>query len=74
MSATRLVGIVLIVVGIVALALGGVSWTREKTVLDAGPLQIKTHQREGVALPPVLGAVALIGGIVLLVVPGRARA
>ena len=56
MSATRLVGIVLIVVGIGALALGGFSWTREKTVLDAGPLEIKTHEREGVRVPPVVRA------------------
>lgn len=40
---------------------GGVFWTDRDTVVDAGPLQIETLEREGIALPPVLGAVALIG-------------
>ena len=74
MTLTRVAGIVLIAIGIVALVWGGVFWTDTKTVIDAGPLQVTADEREGVALPPVLGAIALIGGIVLLVVPSRRRA
>ena len=73
MSAQRIAGLVLIVVGIVALAWGGVFWTDRDTVIDAGPLEVATENREGVAVPPILGALALIGGIVLLVIPERRR-
>jgi drug/metabolite transporter (DMT)-like permease len=74
MSVKRIVGLVLIVVGIVALVWGGVFWTDSDTLVDAGPLEITTQERDGVALPPVLGIIALIGGIVLMVVPDRRRA
>ena len=73
MSARRGVGIVLIIIGIVALVWGGVFWTERDTVVDAGPLEIATEDREGVAMPPVLGIIALIGGIVLVAIPGRKR-
>ena len=73
MGLRRVVGLALIVLGIVALVWGGVFWTDRDTVVDAGPLEITTEDREGIRLPPVLGAIALIGGIVLLVVPTRRR-
>ena len=73
MSVTRIIGLVLVIVGIVALLWGGVFWTRNKTVVDAGPLQVKTQQHEGVALPPIVGVGSLIAGIALLVVGGRQR-
>jgi drug/metabolite transporter (DMT)-like permease len=73
MGLRRVVGLALIVLGIVALVWGGVFWTDRDTVIDAGPLEITTEDREGIRLPPVLGAIALIGGIVLLVVPTRRR-
>ena len=73
MSAMRIVGLVLIIVGIVALAWGGIFWTRDKTVLDAGPLEVQTRQNEGVALPPIVGVGSLVIGIALLVVGGRQR-
>ena len=73
MNARRGVGIVLIIIGIVALVWGGVFWTERDTVVDAGPLEIATEDREGFALPPVLGVIALIGGIVLVAIPGGKR-
>lgn len=73
MTPRRIVGIVLVVVGIVALVWGGVFWTDRETVLDAGPFEITTQEREGVRLPPVLGVIALIGGIILLAIPDRRR-
>lgn len=69
----RIVGLVLVVIGIVALVWGGVFWTDRETILDAGPVEIQAAERDGVALPPVLGVISLIGGIVLLVVPSRRR-
>lgn len=74
MSAKRAVGLVLVIVGIVALVWGGVFWTDRDTVVDVGPLEIQTENREGFALPPVLGVIALVGGIVLLAIPDRRRA
>ena len=74
MSVRQIVGLVLVVVGIVALVWGGVFWTDRDTVLDAGPLEIATENREGVALPPVLGVVSLVAGAVLLLLPKRSGA
>lgn len=74
MSGLRIVGLVLIVVGIVALLWGGVFWTRNKTVIDAGPIEVKSQQHEGVAVPPIVGVGALVAGIALLVIPNRRRA
>jgi hypothetical protein len=73
MSARRGIGIVLIIVGIVALVWGGVFWTDRDTVVDAGPIEITAENREGFALPPVLGVIALIGGIALVAIPDRRR-
>jgi drug/metabolite transporter (DMT)-like permease len=73
MSARRIVGLALIVIGIVTLAWGGVFWTDRDTVVDAGPIEIASEEREGFALPPVVGIIALVGGIVLMVVPDRRR-
>ena len=73
MSAKRIVGVVLILVGIVAIVWGGVFWIDRDTVLDAGPVEVTTEDREGVALPPVLGVIALVGGAILLFVPDRRR-
>ena len=71
MSARNIVGVLLIVVGVVALLTGQIRWTREKTVLDAGPLQIKTEEHERIPLPPILGGVSLVAGVLLLVLPKR---
>ena len=74
MSATRGIGIVLVIVGIVALVWGGVFWTDRDTLVDAGPIEIQTADREGFAVSPVVGVIALVGGIVLLAIPTRRRA
>jgi len=73
MTGTRIIGLVLVAIGIVAFVWGGVFWTDRDTVLDAGPLKVQTQEREGFALPPVLGGIALVGGIILLLVPARRR-
>lgn len=71
MTARRIVGLVLVVVGIVALVWGGVFWTDRDTVINAGPLQVTTEEREGLPVPPVVGVIVLIAGVVLLVAPAR---
>lgn len=73
MALKRIAGLVLVAVGLVALLWGGVFWTDRDTVVDVGALEVTTEEREGVAVPPILGAVLLIGGLVLLFVPVRRR-
>jgi hypothetical protein len=73
MSVTRIIGVALIVIGIAALAWGGVFWTDRDTVVDIGELEVTTENREGVALPPVVGMLAIVGGAILLFVPARRR-
>jgi hypothetical protein len=67
MGARQIVGILLIVVGLVALLWGGISWTREKKVIDIGPFEATTRERETIPVPPIAGGLLLAGGIVLLV-------
>ena len=71
MSARRIVGLVLIAIGMVILLWGGVFWTDRDTIVDAGPIEVQTENREGVSLPPILGALALVGGVILVLVPSR---
>ena len=73
MSPRRIVGIVLLILGIAALALGGVFWTDRDTIVDAGPLKVQTEDRDGFAVPPVVGIAAIVGGALLLLVPSRRR-
>jgi hypothetical protein len=63
----RLVAVLLVVVGLAALAYGGFSYTREKTLIDAGPLEVTTEETNRVPLPPVLGVVAIAAGVGMLV-------
>lgn len=69
----KVVGIVLIVLGIVALAYGGISYTRREKVLDIGPIEATAEKRHTIPLPPVLGGVALAGGVVLLIYGSKSR-
>ena len=69
---SRLVGIVLIVLGALALAYQGITYTTREKVLDIGPIEATKEERKTIPLPPVVGAVALVGGIALLLSGRRA--
>ena len=69
----KIAAIVLIVVGVIALAYGGISYTKEKKVLDIGPIEATTKERKTIPLPPVVGIVAIAGGVAILLVSGRKR-
>jgi len=73
MTTRRIAGLVLIVIGLIALISGGVFWTNRETIVDAGPLEITADEREGVAIPPIVGIISLIGGIALMAIPERRR-
>jgi len=63
----RILGILLVVVGLIGVIWGGISWTQQEQVADIGPLEISTEERESLPIPPIAGAICLIAGTVLLV-------
>jgi hypothetical protein len=67
------VGILLIALGAVALAYHGINYTREKNVVDMGSVHITKESHERIPLPPILGGLALAGGVVLLVLGSRTK-
>ena len=73
MRTTTLLAIILIAVGIVAFGYQGITYTTRENVVDVGPLKVTTEKTKTLPIPPIVGAIALVGGIVLLVV-GRNKA
>jgi hypothetical protein len=74
MKPTAILGLLLIVVGLAALAYQGVTYTSRDTVLDIGPLHATTEREHTVPLPPVLGMAAIASGVALMIVGVRRRA
>ena len=62
----KTLGIILIAIGLVGLAWGGFTYTTREKVVDIGPIHATREKTHNVPLPPIAGAVSLIGGIVLL--------
>jgi uncharacterized membrane protein YidH (DUF202 family) len=58
----KILGVILIIVGVVALIYGGVTWTTHKKAVDLGPVQIEKAEHHSIPLPPALGVVAIVGG------------
>ncbi len=71
MSGTRLAAIVLIIAGILGLAYGGFTYTKDTHKADLGPIELSVEEKETVNIPVWLGAGALIAGVLLLVVRTR---
>ena len=72
MKPVAVLAIILIVIGVIALAYGGFSFTTREKVAEVGPLKIEKNKTRSVPLSPVLGVLALVGGVALLVVARRA--
>jgi hypothetical protein len=70
----KVIGIVLIVLGIIGLAYGGITWTRRDKVIDLGPVEVTSEKRETLPLPPIAGGICLVVGAALVVVGGRRTA
>ena len=68
MTTTRIVAIALIVLGIIALAYQGITYTTTKEIIDIGPISASQTTKKTIPLPPILGGMALAGGVVLLLV------
>lgn len=73
MSVRRIIGIVLIVIGVAGLLYGGITYPRERTVLKVGPLEAREKTHETIPFPPIAGGIALVAGILLVVVPSGRR-
>jgi uncharacterized membrane protein YidH (DUF202 family) len=71
MKAATLIGVLLIVFGIGALAYQGFSYKSEEKILDIGPLQATRETTRTIPLPPIVGAIALIGGIGVVIATSR---
>jgi uncharacterized membrane protein YidH (DUF202 family) len=66
MSIQRIIGMVLVVIGLIALLSGGITWTQRKTVVAGGPVEITTTEHRRLPLSPIVGIIALVGGIALM--------
>jgi hypothetical protein len=66
-----IIAIILIALGIAAFAYQGITYTTREKVVDFGPLQVTAEKTKTLPLPPIMGAIALVGGIVLLVMGSK---
>jgi drug/metabolite transporter (DMT)-like permease len=71
MKSKTLIGIALIVIGVVSLAYEGITYTTHKKVVDLGPIEATKEEHKTIPLPPIVGVIALIGGVVVLAREGR---
>jgi len=71
MKPAGIVGIILIVIGLIGFARGGLGWTTQKKDAQLGPLEITHKESHGIAFPPIASGLCLVGGIVLIVVASR---
>ena len=72
MKTTTLIAIILLALGIVAFVYQGITYTTRKNIIDLGPLQVTSEKNRTLPLPPIIGAIALVGGVGLLVM-GRKK-
>jgi len=62
----RILGAILILVGVFAIVYGGITYTKHEKILDVGPVHASVEHRKTVPLPPLAGAVALVAGVILI--------
>jgi len=71
MKTYMLTGIILIVVGIIAFAYQGITYTTREKVVDIGPIQMTAEKTKTLPLSPIAGGIAIVGGIVILIMGNR---
>ena len=69
----KLIGILLIAFGIVALVVGGIRYTKTEQVLKIGPIEATEQTHKEIPFPPVLGIICIVGGVILVVADTRTR-
>ncbi len=70
----KILGFILVVAGALALVYGGITYNRERTVLDVGPFKATATEQKNVPFSPIVGGIVLLGGVLLLVVPRKSAA
>jgi hypothetical protein len=73
MKAATIIGILLIVLGIIGFATGGISFTHQKKDVDLGPVQVSHKTQDTLPISPILSTISLIAGVGLVVVGARSR-
>ena len=73
MKPITIIGIVLLILGVLALAYQGINYTHQEKVVDIGPIHATADRHERIPLPPIVGGLAMVGGIALLVVGARQK-
>jgi uncharacterized membrane protein YidH (DUF202 family) len=71
MRPVAIIGVILIVIGVIALAYQGITYTKTERVVDLGPLKVDAKRDKTIPLPPIVGGAALLGGVVLLIASRR---
>ncbi|HEX5215206.1 MAG TPA: hypothetical protein VFV98_07055 [Vicinamibacterales bacterium] len=67
----KAMGVVLIVLGLIGLAYGGIRWTEKDKVVDIGPVEVTRSEHKSIPFPPIAGAISLVAGVLLMVAGGR---
>ena len=67
----KILGFLLVVFGVLALVYGGISYNRQRTVIAVGSFKATATEQKNVPLSPIVGGIALLGGVLLLVVPRK---
>jgi drug/metabolite transporter (DMT)-like permease len=67
----KILGFLLVVFGVLALVYGGISYNRQRTVIDVGSFKATATEQRNVPFSPIVGGIALLGGTLLLVVPRK---
>lgn len=67
----KIVGLILIILGLAALIFQGITYTKREKVIDLGPIQATTKEEKHIPLSPILGVASLIGGVILLAAGSR---
>ena len=62
----RILGAILVVVGVLALVYGGIRYTKQEKVIDVGPIEASVEHKKTIPLPPLAGAAAVVAGIILI--------
>jgi hypothetical protein len=73
MKAATIIGIILIILGVFGFVYKGISYTEKEKVVDLGPIEVESEEKETIPIPEVLSGIAVIGGIVLVAVGSKKK-
>lgn len=71
MKTRTFIAVALIIIGVIAFIYQGISYTTTEDAIDIGPLKVTTEQKRTIPLPPIVGGLAIVGGIIMLAAGGK---